>query len=259
MNQGIRLFSTFVLAMFAGTKGIELQEQVAKKSLNIIFIGDSITEGEGADAPPVVAAAFLHQQPLVSQVSFSNQGHSGFTTLNFLPSGGETFNEVEQAADSLQKVNPGVLIFSIMLGTNDSAMDGPLGSPVAPADYRKNMMIIIDRLLQDYPGSKIILHRPIWYSPNTYNSSRYLADGLKRLQSYFPEIDTIINTYRHMQPKRVFRGDTAAFGFFKKNYRTYLKPEQGQQGIFYLHPDKAGAKMLARFWSSAISRTIDKF
>ena len=259
MNQGIKLFSSFILAMFAGTKGVELQKLTSKKSFNVVFIGDSITEGDGADAPPVMAAAFLHQEPIVGQLNYSNQGHSGFTTLNFLPTGGESFNEVEHAADSLQKRNPGVLIFSIMLGTNDSAMDGPLGSPVNPAGYRKNMMIIIDRLLKDYPGSKIILHRPLWYSPNTYNSSRYLADGLRRLQSYFPEIAAIVNTYRHTQPKQVFRGDTAAFDFFKKNYRAYLKPERGQQGTYYLHPDKAGAKILARFWSSAISGTIEKF
>jgi len=246
--------------MFVATKGIKLQnEQTVKKSLNIVFIGDSITEGDGAAAPPVYAADFLRQQSQVGHLNFSNQGRSGFTTVNFLPSGGQTFNEVEHAADSLQQLHKSVLVFSIMLGTNDSAMDGPLGSPVATADYRKNMMTIIDRLLKDYPGSKFFLHRPLWYSPNTYNRSRYLADGLQRLQSYFPQIDTIITAYRYSHPNQVFAGDTTAFEFFRKNYSTYLKPEQGQQGTFYLHPDKAGAKVLAKFWSAAISRRLDTF
>ncbi len=248
-----------MFAMFTGTKGMHLQdERPAKKSLNIIFIGDSITEGGGPEAPPVHASGYLQRQPAIEKINFSNQGHSGFTTVNFLPSQGDTFKEVEQAADSLQKINNGILVFSVMLGTNDSAIDGPLGSPVSPADYRKNIMVMADRLLKDYPGCKIILHHPAWYSPNTYNSSRYLAEGLKRLQSYFPEMDTIIKMYSHTHPRQVFTGDVAAFDFFKKNHLSYLVPEKGQQGVFYLHPNKEGAEILGNFWGRAIYKVIDK-
>jgi hypothetical protein len=32
--------------------------------------------------------------------------------------------------------------------------------------------------------------------------------------------------------------------------------EDGKAGIFYLHPNEAGAKKLARFWAEAIVRTV---
>ncbi|MES1215663.1 MAG: GDSL-type esterase/lipase family protein [Bacteroidota bacterium] len=260
MNHEVRLMSLLALSMFVGTKTTRIQDELPpKKTLNIVFIGDSITEGDGAGAPPVHAVNYLQGQQAIEKINFSNQGHSGFTTVNFLPSGGDTFKQVEHAADSLIKLNNGILVFSVMLGTNDSAIDGPLGSPVSPADYRKNIMAIADRLLNDYPGCKIILHHATWYSPNTYNSSRYLAEGLQRLQSYFPEINTIIKTYNHSHPQQVFAGDIAAFDFFQKNHLAYLIPENGQQGVFYLHPNKDGAKILGDFWGTAILKLTDKF
>ncbi len=259
MNAQVKLFSVLALAMLAGTKNIsEKNEPSPKKSLNIVFIGDSITEGNGTAAPPVRAAAYLLRQLEVEKLDFSNQGHSGFTTVDFLPSQGETFKQVELAADSLLKINQGMMIFSIMLGTNDSAMDGPLGSPVSATAYRRNLMEITDRLLKDYPGCKIILHQPVWYSPNTYNRSRYLADGLKRLQSYFPVINALIESYGHTHPQQVFPGDKSAFDFFKKNYKDYMLPEKGQQGIFYLHPNDKGAGILGNFWGAAIYKVIQK-
>lgn len=231
-----------------------------KKNLNIVFIGDSITEGGGPEKPedsaPFHAINYLKKQSGTGIIRFSNQGHSGFTTVDFLPTQGNTFIDAEKAADSLQKVNAGTLIFSIMLGTNDSAEEGPLGSPVSPAEYRKNLTTIMDKLLNDFPGCHIILHHATWYSPTTYNSSRYLASGLKRLQSYFPEITAIIKTYRQTHPGQVFTGDTKAFDFFRTNHKSYCITEHGQRGIFYLHPNTKGAKALGNFWGKAIYQAI---
>src|SRR6266571_607597 len=61
-----------------------------KKNLNIVYIGDSITQGvqltdPGKEAPPAIATAWLRKQKGIGKVEFSNQGVSGFTTVDFLP------------------------------------------------------------------------------------------------------------------------------------------------------------------------------
>src|SRR5215211_6951302 len=56
------------------------------KKISIVFIGDSITQGEQPEAaPPAYATAFLQKQ-LSGNIEFSNQGVSGCTTVDFLPS-----------------------------------------------------------------------------------------------------------------------------------------------------------------------------
>jgi len=141
-----------------------------------------------------------------------------------------------------------------MLGTNDSAIKGPNGAPVAPDAYYDNLKIITDRLIKDYPNCKIIIQQPIWYSPNTYNGAQYLQEGLDRLQSYFPQIKKLVKTNKH----QIFLGDTKAFGYFKNNYQAGLQAENGHQGIFYLHPNQAGAGALGVFWAKAIYKIIHK-
>ena len=232
-----------------------------KTKLNIVFIGDSITYGAQlstpvSTAPPIHTCSYLLQQPEYSDVAFSNQGICGKTTLDYLPSSGNMFNNVIKAADQFAKDTEGKLVFSVMLGTNDSAIHGPNGSPVSPASYRDNLKTIADSLLKAYPNCKIVFNYPIWYSPNTYNGSKYLQEGLARLQSYFPEIDALVASYAVTQKGRVFVGDKKAFAYFKKNFQTELTPEKGQQGTFYLHPNRKGAVSLGRFWGKAISNVI---
>ena len=224
-----------------------------KQRINIVFIGDSITQGgEGVAAPPFFATAFLEKQLGIGRVKFSNQGVSGCTTLDFLPSTATYFPKVVKAADSFYADKQATLIFSIMLGTNDSAIEGPLGSPVSTGTYGDNLSIIIDRLLKDYPICKIIVHYPIWYSPNTYNNSKYLQEGLTRLQTYFPVIDALVKNYSGKNPGHVFAGDKNAFGYFKEHHLTHMQHENGRQGTFYLHPTEKGSSELGRFWGKAI-------
>ena len=226
-----------------------------KQRFNIIFIGDSITQGnDAATAPPVFASSYLEQKFGFGLVKFSNQGVSGRTTLDFLPSTATHFRDVMKAADNFYADKQAALIFSIMLGTNDSAIEGPNGSPVSSSTYGNNMKIIIDRLLKDYPDSKIIIHYPIWYSPNTYNRSKYLQEGLTRLQTYFPVIDALVKNYSKTYPGHVFTGDKHAFKYFKDHHLTHMKHENGQQGIFFLHPNEIGSNELGRFWGKAISK-----
>ena len=111
----------------------------------------------------------LRKKTGINSVQFSNQGRSGFTTVNYLPDS-PTFAEVIQATKLLHTNPEHTLIFSIKLGTNDSAISGPKGAPVSKEDYRKNMKAIIDELLRQFPSATVVLQQPIWYSTNTYNA-----------------------------------------------------------------------------------------
>jgi lysophospholipase L1-like esterase len=235
--------------------------QSPKKDINIVFIGNSITYGANlehpeTDAPPVIVAKNCAQVGAVGTIAFSNQGHNGYTTLDFLPHT-KAFDEAETAARAFGN-KQALLIFSIDLGTNDSAIKGPRGAPVAPKDYRANLKTISDALLMDFPGCVVMINHPIWYSANTYNGAMYLQEGLDRLQSYFPEIDGLVADYRKSPHNRVFVGDVIAFDYFKTNYLTDLTPEEGHQGTFYLHPNKKGAAALGNFWADAIYKTVKR-
>ncbi|WP_291585168.1 GDSL-type esterase/lipase family protein [Bacteroides sp.] len=232
---------------------------VFAQDLNIVYVGNSITRGallknRETEAPPVHASHYL-EKALKCRVNYRNRGVSGMTTLNYLPISNQEFPKVNAAAAELSK-EKGILLFSIMLGTNDSACDVPFGAPVEPVVYYTNMKAIIDELLSLYPECKVVIHRPTWYSPNTYNSATYLAAGLKRLESYTPMIEHLVEHYAKSRPNQVFLGDTSAFDFFKNNHQTYFTPEEGNAGTFFLHPNKEGAKILGKFWAEAILKAI---
>jgi lysophospholipase L1-like esterase len=254
-------FKTSILITLMYVLGLGHSFAQAKRDVNIVFIGNSITYGAGLDpateAPPAIAVNYLKQQGNIGNVAFANQGHSGYTTVDFLPSTHGAFKDVEQAARAFAN-KQALLIFSIKLGTNDSAIEGPTGAPVFPEVYYQNLKTIADSLLKEFPGCIIILQHPIWYSPNTYNGAKYLAEGLQRLQNYIPEIDQLVEDYATVYPKRVFVGDVKAFDYFKKHSLTDLRPENGHAGIFYLHPNKQGAVALGTFWGEAINKVVKK-
>ncbi|MES2810592.1 MAG: GDSL-type esterase/lipase family protein [Bacteroidota bacterium] len=230
-----------------------------KRDLNIVFIGNSITYGAGlpdraTQAPPVVCASYLKMQKKIGAVEFSNQGHSGYTTLDWLP-GTRALNAAEDAAGAFAN-KQAQMIFAIKIGTNDSAIKGTHGAPVSVADYRTNLKSIIDQLLKDFPGCLVVVQHPIWYSPNTYNGTAYLQEGLTRLQTYIPVIDELVKSYSKTHKKQVFVGDKDAFDYFKKHAETDFQHEQGQQGIFYLHPNVQGSVVLGEFWGKAIAKVV---
>ncbi|PSL43095.1 lysophospholipase L1-like esterase [Chitinophaga niastensis] len=248
----------FIILVISLLTGVTAAAQ--SKKLNIVFIGNSITHGAGlanplTDAPPVQACNWLREKMPAMQVAYSNQGVSGATTVDFLPATNSLFNNVIKAANTFKSDKDATLVFSMILGTNDSASEGPNGSPVSPADYEANVKIIMNRLLADYPGCIIILHRPIWYSPNTQNGARYLVEGLARLQSYFPVLDKIVKDYQLTNPKQVFSGDVKGFAYFKK-HPEFFQQEQGKAGIFLLHPNEKGAAALGLLWGKAIKNRL---
>jgi lysophospholipase L1-like esterase len=250
MKLKINLLSIILLVAF---------NAFSQSRLSIVFIGNSITQGKGGDngfPPPTHAVNYLKEQKGVEDVVFANIGKSGSTTLDWLPGSGKYAPLVTTAADSLFLKKDRQLVFSMKLGTNDSAIEGPNGSPVSKEDYRKNLETIINALLTKYPGSKVVVHHPIWYSTNTYNRSKYLAEGLERLKSYIPELDAMVKGYETSYPDRVFKGDTKAFKYFRKHSKELFKPENGQQGIFYLHPNEAGVAVLGKYWGKAIAKAL---
>jgi lysophospholipase L1-like esterase len=243
--------------------GLEAADQgVATSCINIIFIGDSITAGTGVpdatqQSAPVVAVRDLQKKLGVGvTVSFSDQGHPGHTTVDFLP-GGNDFALVEKAVIDLESKHAGPSLFSIMLGTNDSANSGPNGAPVSAADYSRNLKKIIDKLLADFPQSKFVINHPTWYSPNTHNGSDYEGDSAaNRLKSYFPAVADLVADYESSHPGQVFVGDTQAYAYFA-SHRDELNGEPGKDGVFYLHPNVKGAESLGQFWAAALMKEME--
>lgn len=233
----------------------------AQGKTGVVFVGNSITQGAllddpQNDAPPAKAAALLSAK-LGETVVFRNCGVSGATTVDFLPAADRLFAKVITAADELSAEGC-TLLFSISLGTNDSACNGPLGAPVIPAQYYTNLKVITDELLARYPDSRVVVQYPIWYSPTTYNGAMYLKPGLERLQSYHSEIERLTGSYAASHPGRVFAGSPDGFDLFRENYADYFTEEQGRAGVFYLHPNKEGASRLAGIWCDGLLKALGK-
>jgi len=228
---------------------------------DIVFVGDSITYGAtladpGGQSPPPQFVQSTGQR-FNASVNVSNQGHSGFTTVDWLPTASTgAFQQALNAAASLEAGQPGQLIFSIMLGANDSAQSGTDGAPVSAANYQKNLQIIIDRFLTNYPSALVFIHYPIWYSTNTHNGALYGPAGAALLKTYLPQINVLVASNAFLHPGQVFVGDTQAYGCFETNHLTLMTPESGVDGTFYLHPNAAGAVALAKFWADAIAQAL---
>lgn len=254
-----------IFALICGFNGVK------KKTLHIVFIGDSITYGAAVQdrdhfAPPAAAASALQLMALVKNIEFYNAGKSGATTLDFLP-GTDYFHNVTEAADKFYQQQKELtsseqltneLIFSIMLGTNDSAIEGTHGAPVPPTKYQHNLEVLIDSLLVRYPGAKIVIQQAPWYSDNTYNGAKYLKQGRQRLLSYNPAIHDLVSHYKSTNANQVFLGDQSAFDYFKKHHKKSMAPEKGHQGVFYLHPNNAGSAVLGNKWAKAIYKAAFK-
>lgn len=263
MNSQKSLRSLILIISLSSFFMLNINGQSGEKKINldIVFIGNSITQGvqlenPKTDAPPATANEYLSGKKRVGSTQFLNQGRSGFTTLNFLPSADGTLSKVIIATHQFHTDSLRLLIFSVSLGTNDSAEEGPKGAPVSPEDYSKNIRSITDKLLSEFPKCKIVYQQPIWYSPNTSKRSKYLAEGLARLQSYFPELQSLVKQYTQTNPGHLYMGDTKGFRYFSKNYLTDLIPEQGNLGTFYLHPNKKGAVVLGNFWGDGIYKCV---
>lgn len=248
-----KIFSFVTMMLLALTFA---QAGGGKKDFAIIYIGNSITygalhENRNETAPPVYTSQMLAKK-LKANVIWRNCGWSGATTYDFLPSHKRYFPRVEKAVREIQAETDAPIVFSIMLGTNDSANTGPTGCPVSNENYKKNLITIMEALKAIAPGAKFIFQRPIWYSPNTYNGAQYLQKGLNRLIGYTPVLEELAD-----ERADAMMGDDDAFEYFHKNYEKYCFAEGGYAGTFYLHPNAKGAKKLAKFWTEGIIDALD--
>ena len=250
----LRLFCIAVFAL-AGSAAVSAKaEQDPKANINLLFIGNSITAGAtlnnaSTQAPPIVCGKLVQEATGVT-TNVYNGGHSGITTLGFLP-GRDDFTRVLAAAKAYRDNNGGLIYFSIMLGTNDSACTTTEGAPVAPDTYGANIRKIIDALIAGVPGCKILLNYPIWYSPSTHNSAKYLQEGLDRLRSYYPVLDAIVKEYG-----QVYGGNPGVWEFFEYNKELFTA-ENGHAGTFFLHPNQVGAQRLAEHWAKSLLKLIE--
>lgn len=231
------------------------------QDVHVVFIGNSITQGAllqnpKSEAPPARACHYLALRLGTDSVAMSNCGVSGMTTLNFVPAAGELFRRVCDAAAGPALRKKTRLVFSISLGTNDSAETTTFGAPVHPVQYYANMKVIIDELLARYPRSKVVIQYPLWYSPTCYNNARYLLSGQKRLESYYPMIEKLAAHYAEACPGRVLTGSTEVWNVFRDHCQEYLTPESGNAGTFYLHPNRRGADVLGKYWADALLKAV---
>src|ERR1700722_2298000 len=116
------LNTLIVLSIAAGPRAWADDKTAGARAVDVVFIGDSITAGSGlpdpkTEAAPVIAGADLQKELGDTEaVWIKDRGHSGDTTVGFLP-GGKDFSGVESAAQGLETIHPGQLVFSTMLGT----------------------------------------------------------------------------------------------------------------------------------------------
>lgn len=253
----LRILAVAVLLALAPARVTKADPAIpSPNTYDLVFIGDSITHGAGTAQPatqaaPVVCGQLLQKLLPGASIFVCNEGYVGYTTLGI----SRQMRGIEKAIAPFLAAHPGRLVFSIMLGTNDSANSGPGGSPASPADYRANLESIVDEILGLHPGAIVLIQRPIWYSPNTIKKGADYggAAASNRLKSYFPEIPALVADYAASHPNQVFEGDTRAYDSFAANYQTDLSPEHGLDGTFYLHPNASGAASLAEFWADAIA------
>jgi lysophospholipase L1-like esterase len=247
--------------------------------LAIVFIGDSITYGVGVSnagsvaspTAPYFCMARLAELSGQRNVYGANTGISGTTTTDWAPGGADYNNAVEainggSAASVLHAAHPAAqMVFSIMLGTNDSASSGtnnaPYSGALTAAEYQTKLAAIVTQILTvDWPSAKIVLHAAPWYSPNTHNGASYLQAGLSALFGYRSALAAVVASFAVSHPGQVMLGDTQSFAYFAQNFASELQADgSGTNGVFFLHPagvagadGKIGTQSLGEMWATAI-------
>ncbi len=248
-----------IVALMAVIASLTVNAQIIdlnRPGLDLIFIGNSITYGgtltnPETDAPPAVVKELLTKRQELGHVEVANLAVCGTTSVDWMPATNTFFNEIIKKGDEFYHDST-PLIFCLSLGTNDSAEKGTNGAPVSRETFAQNLYSIIDSLNNRYPQAFILVNHPIWYSQNTYNTAEYLVAGQQRLSEYCDVINDVVNNkFRAKDRTQVYLGDTEGWNVFCENTRLFT-PEEGKAGIFYLHPNKDGARVLAALWEKHI-------
>ena len=237
----------------------------AQQSANIVFIGNSITygalhENPAQTAPPVQCARWLSQREEIDTVYFRNCGRSGKTTYHFLPNAADVvpagdktyFGDVVSKTRELVKAHPTLpLVFSIMLGTNDT-VERTKNRHTEPEAYVSNLTTIIDSLLTLWPDAHVVLNKPIWYYPDYHTKGGSIASkkSLKLITTYADAFPQVVS---QTKAGHVHIGDAEAYGYFEQHYRTDIIEEKDARGkSYWLHPNEQGAKVLGEYWGKAL-------
>lgn len=245
----------------------------------VVFFGDSITAGYGTSgagtmllpSPTAFALAKVAALNPARRFVGINQGVPGTTLSDWNPAGGPggafavlLANGISAAA-TLFAQNPGAQqVFSIMLGTNDSASGGNNNSPagtISVANYQAKLTGIIAALLAAWPLAKVIAHYPPWYSPNTALGSAVFAQaGLDALIGYMAPLRAAVAGFPASQ---VRLGDTTNFAVTAAGYASLLQGETGVHGTLFLHPKgtvgtdgRIGTQVVGEAWGAAISQAL---
>ena len=261
-----RLFSLAIL-ISALLAAASIPSQAQKLDVDVVFIGNSITAGatladRATQAPPAVAGRALDEiLGDAYSVHVHNMGLSGSTTTDWLPTGEKLFAKTVAKADEIVSANTnGNLVFSISLGTNDSARDFVNGPALSNSQFADNLSAIIDSLHSRYPKAQFVLHHLICYSPNTHNSATYCGEGLLRLDGFRKAVSDLVARYRKHRRTYVHLGDTRAWDVFAPSAiahtESLLTPESGKEGTFFLHPNLMGAQRLGNLWADALAPVI---
>lgn len=264
-----RYILLFFYAAFSSVLFAAGETGTQERSCNVVFIGNSITYGalhkqRELTAPPTQCARWLSQQEGIDTVYFKNCGRSGKTTYHFLPDPKDVvpagdknyFPDVVSKTRELTRAHPGLpLVFSIMLGTNDT-VERPRNSHTTPENYAANLCVIIDTLLKLWPDAHVVLNKPIYYSPDYHTKGGSIASksSLKLLDEYYRMFSRVV---RDSKPGHVHIGDSKAFRYFRRHHRTDVFEEKDARGqAYWLHPNEQGAARLAEFWGRAILPVI---
>ncbi|GEQ33439.1 GDSL-type esterase/lipase family protein [Marinilactibacillus psychrotolerans] len=182
---GYLLLNTFISNN--STQGNKLNENMNKKestrvALDIVAIGDSLTEGVGDSTKrggyvPLVAEQ-LRSNPMVSSVETQNYGHAGDTTKQLLA----LLEEEETVQSALSQAD----IITLTIGGNDIVnnldkvgLNGSLKDFESTIQsYEKNVNIIFSTL-------KELNSEAIIYIYGLYNPYHYYFNEFSQLQKVF--------------------------------------------------------------------------
>jgi lysophospholipase L1-like esterase len=199
-------------------------------TLNIGWVGDSITQGGNGCDEHEVNDAVSDLQSDGYTVNSDNQGHSGYGTDDW-EAGSSTLISAESSFAAA-----GVHVVSVMLGTNDARNPAEYAENVpnlAPQQHFANMQGIVSSLTKD--GFIVVLEEPIYTTPG--------GDGLwpsnvnTVYAQYWALDDTLVNNVN------VFKGDTSA---------STVMSQSGDLCTDGIHPSVAGAAVLGRLWANAV-------
>jgi lysophospholipase L1-like esterase len=200
--------------------------------LAVGFLGDSLVAGYGLNQKPGDIAASLVQASLSTQiVATVSPGVSGATAADYLPGSPHLAN-----AKSLFERH-GIRHVMVMLGTNDCGDH----NAVTPTQYRANMLAICRDLVAD--GYTVLLNYPPAFVPPAGYGGVFSTASLARLESYQPQIDSLVNGVTILQ------GDTTAFDDFAANAGSWIQADN-------IHLTVAGNAALAQRWAEAIESTL---